>query len=185
MIKLQVVYPGWSLWKSSKVHLDGGIRFEYQIFDDFSSEQSCLKIILSNWQYVLLNLCRTHETSRKRKLQMKEWIWKSKSKEIEEEIRSMFRYLIDYYFLCDWFFFGSVNLIWRWHSMPSNSQQDTCLSSSRYRVLLKALIEDFSLTLTPMSDQDRISHHNIITISRKQMMRTKNKKRTMKNHSWP
>ena len=67
--------------------------------------------------------------------------------------------------------------------MPSDSQQDTCLSFSRYRVLLKALIEDFSLTLTPMSDQDRISHHNIITISRKQMMRTKNKKRTMKNHS--
>ena len=48
---------------------------------------SCLEIILSNGRCVLLNVCRTLEKSRKRKLPVNELIQRSTTSEIKKLIR--------------------------------------------------------------------------------------------------
>lgn len=151
-----------SLWKSSKFDFlayqqaSCFIIFDFQlavklncccfifpkVFHDFSSAQNCLKdhfrqpkicTLISH----MVNFWRTPKTSRKRKLLLKEWIWKKRTKELNEVNTPTLNWLLFWM----WFisFFCSVNLTWMWQSIPSDSQQNTCRSSSGCQVLLKAL----------------------------------------------
>ena len=77
------------------------------------------------------------QNKQKKKTSIERMNLKKRTKELNEVNTPTLNWLLFWM----WFisFFCSVNLTWMWQSIPSDSQQNTCRSSSGCQVLLKAL----------------------------------------------